>query len=147
MRVPLVYLSCCPVPNCLGKQGELSGNCLPNLTVMFILSPSIPFAVSPNPVTHFSSLFPLPRWQIPLDLVTELHFSSPLFSPTIEECHFVVAPPSIFLIVHVLPSPSACVIWLGATLLTSHQARKSHLKEMEISWDEFRYEKKLWAFF
>ena len=41
MRVPLVYLPCCPVPNCLGKQGELSGNCLPNLTVRFILSPSI----------------------------------------------------------------------------------------------------------
>ena len=40
MRVPLVYLPCCPVPNCLGKQGELSGNCLPNLTVRFILSPS-----------------------------------------------------------------------------------------------------------
>ena len=34
---------CCPVPNCLSKQGELSGNCLPipNLTVRFILSPSI----------------------------------------------------------------------------------------------------------
>ena len=31
MRVPLVYLPCCPVPNCLGKQGELSGNSLPNL--------------------------------------------------------------------------------------------------------------------
>ena len=41
MRVPLVYLHCCPVPNCLGKQGELSENCLPNLTVRFILSPSI----------------------------------------------------------------------------------------------------------
>ena len=41
MRVPLVYLNCCLVPNCLGKQGELSGNCLPNLTVRFILSPSI----------------------------------------------------------------------------------------------------------
>ena len=40
MRVPLVYLPCCPVPNCLGKQGELSENCLPNLTVRFILSPS-----------------------------------------------------------------------------------------------------------
>ena len=35
MRVPLVYLPCCPVPNCLGKQGELSRNCLPNLTVSF----------------------------------------------------------------------------------------------------------------
>ena len=31
MRVPLVYLPCCPVPNCPGKQGELSGNSLPNL--------------------------------------------------------------------------------------------------------------------
>ena len=31
MRVPLVYLPCCPVPNCLGKQGELSENSLPNL--------------------------------------------------------------------------------------------------------------------
>ena len=41
MRVPLVYLPCCPVPNCLGKQGELSGNCLPNLIVRLILSPSI----------------------------------------------------------------------------------------------------------
>ena len=40
MRVPLMYLPCCPVPNCLGKQGELSENCLPNLTVRFILSPS-----------------------------------------------------------------------------------------------------------
>ena len=38
MRVSLVYLPCCPVPNCLGKQGGLSGNCLPNLTVRFILS-------------------------------------------------------------------------------------------------------------
>ena len=36
-----MYLPCCPVPNCLGKQGELSGNCLPNLAVRFILSPSI----------------------------------------------------------------------------------------------------------
>ena len=33
-----MYLPCCPVPNCLGKQGELAGNCLPNLTVRFILS-------------------------------------------------------------------------------------------------------------
>ena len=40
MRVPLVYLPCCPVLNCLGKQGELSGNCSPDLTVRFILSPS-----------------------------------------------------------------------------------------------------------
>ena len=39
MRVSLVYLPCCPVPNCLGKQGGPSGNCLPNLTVRFILSP------------------------------------------------------------------------------------------------------------
>ena len=31
MRVPLVYLPCCPVPNCLGKQGELSENSLPKL--------------------------------------------------------------------------------------------------------------------
>ena len=36
----MVYLPYCPVLNCLGKQGELSGNCLPNLTVRFILSPS-----------------------------------------------------------------------------------------------------------
>ena len=41
MRVPLVYMPCCPVPNCLGKEGELSGNCLTNLTVGFILSPSM----------------------------------------------------------------------------------------------------------
>ena len=41
MRVPLLYLPCFPVPYCLGKQGELSGNSLPNLTVRFILSPSI----------------------------------------------------------------------------------------------------------
>ena len=40
MRVPLVYLPCCPVLSCLGKQGELSGYCLPTLTVRFILSPS-----------------------------------------------------------------------------------------------------------
>ena len=40
MRVPLVYLPCCPVPNCLSKRGDLSGICLPNLTVRFILSPS-----------------------------------------------------------------------------------------------------------
>ena len=40
MRVPLVYLPYCRVLNWLGKQGELSGNCLPNLTVRFILSPS-----------------------------------------------------------------------------------------------------------
>ena len=41
MRVPLVYLPSCPVPNCLGKQGEFSRNCFPNLTVRFNLSPSI----------------------------------------------------------------------------------------------------------
>ena len=35
-----VYLPCCPAPNCLGKQEELSENCVPNLTVRFILSPS-----------------------------------------------------------------------------------------------------------
>ena len=40
MRVPRVYQSCCPAPNCLRKQEELSGNCLPNLTVSFILSPT-----------------------------------------------------------------------------------------------------------
>ena len=37
MRVPLVYLSCCPASDCLGKQGELSENCVPNLSVRFIL--------------------------------------------------------------------------------------------------------------
>ena len=41
MRVPLVYQPCCPAPNCLGRQGELSENCVPNLTVRFILSRSI----------------------------------------------------------------------------------------------------------
>ena len=33
MSVPLVYLPCCPIPNCLGRR-ELSGNCLYNLTVI-----------------------------------------------------------------------------------------------------------------
>ena len=32
----LMYLPCCPVPNCLGKQGELSENYLPNRQVHFI---------------------------------------------------------------------------------------------------------------
>ena len=45
MRAPLVYLPCCPVPNesqlPWGKQGELSWNCVPNLAVRIILSPSI----------------------------------------------------------------------------------------------------------
>ena len=40
MRVPLVYQPCCPAPNCLGRQGELSENSVPNLTVRFILSRS-----------------------------------------------------------------------------------------------------------
>ena len=35
LRVPLAYQPCCP-----GKQGELSENCLPNLTVQFILGRS-----------------------------------------------------------------------------------------------------------
>ena len=37
LRVPLAYQPCCPVPCCSGKQGELSENCLPNLTVQFII--------------------------------------------------------------------------------------------------------------
>ena len=41
LRVPLAYQPCCPVPCCPGKQGELSENCLPNLTVQFILGRSI----------------------------------------------------------------------------------------------------------
>ena len=43
MRVPLVYLPCCPVPNCLGKQGELSGNSLPNLKNSSFCLPVVPF--------------------------------------------------------------------------------------------------------
>ena len=35
-----MYLPCCPAPNCLDRQGELSENCVPNLTVRFILSGS-----------------------------------------------------------------------------------------------------------
>ena len=34
VTVPLwVYLPCWPAPNCLGKQGELSEKCVPNLTI------------------------------------------------------------------------------------------------------------------
>ena len=55
------------------------------------------------------TFLPPPRWKIPLDLVTELHFPlsplsslSPILSlPTIEKRHFVVGPPS-------LPPRSCC---------------------------------------
>ena len=43
LRVPLAYQPCCPIPCCPGKRGELSENCLPNLTVQFILGRSIHF--------------------------------------------------------------------------------------------------------
>ena len=67
--VPLVYLPCCPVPNCLDKQGELSGNCLPNLTVRFILSPSIESATTKILIHNemYTDLLLGLSWRLPED--------------------------------------------------------------------------------
>ena len=103
----------------------------------------------------FPLLPPPPRWKIPLDLVTELHFPSPLpsllFLPysifanywKTSLCSRSSLSPSSILLPQppqpFLPSSSsfACIIWLLAPLLIPRKTRCDNIQGMVVSQASF----------